>query len=101
MKISSPKNIDAYVMMGQAGNMSGPSPPDHLFALVSAEKYIYIVKKQLKESIKELPQCKAAWDSIGFGKFDIAFEHYRKCYQKELSSDLQFEAIQKTIGTHG
>ena len=84
-------------MMGQVGNASAPSPPDHLFALVSADKYVYIIKKELKAPIKEIPQCKAIGDSIGKIEFDTLFEHYRKCYTNELPSDPQFEAIQKQL----
>jgi hypothetical protein len=96
-KIVYTKNIIAYVMIGQTGNMSGPGPPDHLFALISADKYVYVITKTPKEPIKELPQCKAIGDSIGKIEFDTLFEHYRKCYLKNLPSDPQFERIKKQL----
>jgi len=54
MKIDSQKNDEEYVMIGQTGNASGPSPPDHLFALVVARKYVYIITKNINQTIKEL-----------------------------------------------
>src|SRR5258706_6175447 len=103
MKLASSKNIDAYVMIGQVGNMSGPGPPQNLFALASDGQFVYVIEKELKAQINELPQCKAVWDSFGtevqtsVEKYDTAFEHYRKCFQKDLPTDPQFVAIQKQL----
>lgn len=96
-KIPSTKNTNAYIVIGQVGNMNGPGPPRNFFALMSTDKYVYMITPQFDITVKELPHCKAVWDSIGMEKFDTAFEYYRKCYQEELSSDPQFEKIQKQL----
>ncbi|HCW07592.1 MAG TPA: hypothetical protein DGG95_09550 [Cytophagales bacterium] len=102
-KIISQKDVNAYGMIGQVGNMSGPSPPQTLFALVATDKYVYIIKKEVKPKVKELLQCKEVWDSFGtevqrsVEKYDTAFEHYRRCYQKEFKNDPQFESIKKQL----
>lgn len=103
IKISSAKVIEAYGMVGLGGQDIGPFPPQLFLAFASTDKYIYLIQKFLDPPIKQLPQCKAVWDSFGpesemsSAKRDTAFEHYRKCYQRELANDPQFEAIQKQL----
>jgi hypothetical protein len=103
IKISSAKSTAAYGMVGLGGQDIGPYPPQILFAFVSTDKFVYLSQKFLKEPIKQLPQCKSVWDSFGarpqmsIAEQDTAFVHFCKCYQKELSSDPQFESIQKQL----
>jgi hypothetical protein len=121
IKITSAKSTEAYGVVGLAGQMPGPFPPQHLFAFASTDKYIYLIDKYLKTPIKELPQCKSEWsiinaeaeklgeqyraanlkDTTALNKWhkldELAFSKYCECYQKELTRDPRFKAIQKQL----
>jgi len=121
LKIYSAKSTRTYGMVGLDGQMTGPYPPQLLLTFVSTDKYVYLIQKFLKEPVKQLPQCKSVYENINieaqkFGERyrasnlqdtaainkqfkleEVAFNKYCECYQKELSSDPQFEAIQKQL----
>jgi len=60
MKMNSIKKAEAYGTVGFVTQMSGPYPPNHLFVLVSTEKYVYMNCKEIL--MEDLPNCKAPWD---------------------------------------
>lgn len=121
IKIPSPKGTVAYGMVGLGGQGIGPFPPDHLHALLSTDKYIYLIEKWFKNPINELPECKSEWETIhaeaeklgeryrasnledtaainkSFKLDEEAFNKYRECYQRGLPSDPQFEALKKQL----
>jgi hypothetical protein len=90
-----------YGMIGAGTNGFGPIPADYLYALVSKDKYIYLASKKISK-FKELPKCRALWDSFDLGNQSIAsidstLEKYATCYQEQLKYDGQFKIFQKQI----
>ncbi len=114
-------NENAIGAVALVTQMTSPFPPYTMFAIVSKGDFIYLIERQFKKPIVELPKCKSISDSIiaeaekqgdryrasnlqdtaalnKRHKLDeLAFSKHCECYQKELANDPQFEAIQKQL----
>jgi len=120
-KIDSPKNIQKYGMIVGISQGFRNVLPEYIYAFISDDNYVYMIEKQLKAPIKEIPSCKSIYDSINkeadkyyeiyqssnlkdtaainkhFKVVEKAAEEYCNCYREKLKAESQFEEIKKQL----
>ena len=123
LKISQAIDVQAYGMVGTVAQDIGPLLPQYILVFISKGNFIYMIEKDIKNQISEIPACKSVWESNylksennfkeyqqsnlkdtlaikrDFNAEELAWDQYCECYRKKLSTTAQFIIIKKQMDT--